>query len=88
MSVKVRTKDDKKAGWQRSLASRTPKKHNLGAVAWLNFSANATAPSFFPLWQFQVFWPDNFCQHFPDIIIIKLSKTEHSAHAMGKGLLL
>ena len=45
MSVKVRTKDDKKAGWQRSLASRTPKKHNLGAVAWLNFSANATAPS-------------------------------------------
>ena len=44
MSVKVRTKDDKKAGWQRSLASRTPKKHNLGAVAWLNFSANATAP--------------------------------------------
>ena len=44
--------------------------------------------SFFPLWQFQVFWPDNFCQHFPDIIIIKLSKTEHSAHAMGKGLLL
>jgi hypothetical protein len=43
MSVKVRTKDDKKAGWQRSLASRTPKKHNLGAVAWLNFSANATA---------------------------------------------
>ena len=42
----------------------------------------------FPLWQFQVFWPDNFCQHFPDIIIIKLSKTEHSAHAMGKGLLL
>lgn len=44
--------------------------------------------SFFPLWQFQIFCPDNFCQHFPDIIIIKLSKTEHSAHAMGKGLLL
>jgi hypothetical protein len=44
MSVKVRTKGAEKAGWQRSLASRTPKSIILGAVAWLNFSANATAP--------------------------------------------
>jgi hypothetical protein len=43
----VRTDGNKKAGWQQSLASRTPKKHNLGAVAWLNFSANATAPAHF-----------------------------------------
>jgi hypothetical protein len=43
MSVKVRTKGAEKAGWQRSLASRTPKSIILGAVAWLNFSANATA---------------------------------------------
>jgi hypothetical protein len=47
MSVKVRTKGAEKAGWQRSLASRTPKSIILGAVAWLNFSANATA--LFPL---------------------------------------
>jgi hypothetical protein len=40
MSVKVRTKGAEKAGWQRSLASRTPKSIILGAVAWLNFSAN------------------------------------------------
>jgi len=46
MSVKVRTKGAEKAGWQRSLASRTPKSIILGAVAWLNFSANATAPAF------------------------------------------
>jgi hypothetical protein len=46
MSVKVRTKGAEKAGWQRSLASRTPKSIILGAVAWLNFSANATAPFF------------------------------------------
>ena len=44
MSVKVRTKGAEKAGWQRSLASRTPKSIILGAVACLNFSANATAP--------------------------------------------
>jgi hypothetical protein len=43
MSVKVRTKGAEKAGWQRSLASRTPKSIILGAVAWLNFS-DATAP--------------------------------------------
>ncbi|MBQ6636751.1 MAG: hypothetical protein IJH81_10390, partial [Lachnospiraceae bacterium] len=47
MSVKVRTKGAEKAGWQRSLASRTPKSIILGAVAWLNFSANATAPFLF-----------------------------------------